>query len=64
MRADEGGVPLQRGLTVFDADAASIVEARDVRPVLALVGVDDAAGREARRSAVGVMNNDDIADPE
>src|SRR5215211_1243057 len=64
MRADERGVALERGLVVLDADAATIVERGDVGAVLVPVGLDDAAGREGRRPAMRVMDDDDILDPE
>ena len=64
VRADEGGVVLQGGFIVGDAYAAARVQGRDVEMMFMLVGADDAVGRETGRAAIGVMNDDDVLNPE
>ena len=60
VRPDEGSVVLQGSFIVADAYAASLVQVRDIAMMLVLVCIDDAVGREGRRAAIRMMNDDDI----
>jgi hypothetical protein len=63
MDSHQGGVMLQRLLIVGDAYVASLVEVRDVELVFVPVGIDDAIGGEGRRTAMRMVDDDDILDP-
>jgi hypothetical protein len=58
---DESSVTPQRRLVVLDANAAAVIEGRDIRLILVLVGVDNAVRREGRGSAMGVVDDDERA---
>src|SRR5215831_11128760 len=64
MRSDQSRVVLQRCFIIADADVASVVELRDINVVFVLIGVDDAIGREACSAAMGVVNDNDVLEPE
>jgi len=64
MRSDQSRVVLQRRFIIADTDAASVVELRDINVVFVLVGVDDPIGRKACTAAMGVVNDDDVLNPE
>ena len=64
MRSDQSRVVLQRRFIIGDADVASIVELRDIDVVFVLVRINDPLSREGCGAAVGMVNHDDILDPE
>ena len=64
MRSNQRGVLLQRSLIILNADAASLIEFRDIGLVLVFVCVDDAVGRKGCRTAMRVVNDHDVLYPE
>ena len=60
VRPNKRGVPLQRILVILNADAASLVQFRNVAVVFVSVCVDDAVGREGCRTAMRVVNDYDV----
>jgi len=58
------GVVFQRGHVVAYADTFTLVEVGDVRVMFLLIGVDNAVSSEGGRTAMGVMDNDDVLDAE
>ena len=55
MGSNQRSVPLQRNLIILNADAAPLVEVRDVGVVFVFVGVDNALGGEGGRTTMRVV---------
>jgi len=60
MGSNKLGVRPQRFLIILNADAASLVQFGDVGTVLVSIGIDDPVGCVACRTAMRVVNDDDI----